>query len=142
MLRFLPLLFVLACSDASEPTDSPAGTDDLQTDTEAPAEPEVHVIDADTLKGWIDEGEDFHLINVHVPRAGEIPGTDIHIAYNDVDAIEAQIGDPDALVVLYCRTGPMSAQASAALVGRDYTQIYDLTVAMVGWQHAGYQLGE
>ena len=54
--------------------------------------------------------KDFELINVHIPYAGEIPGTDIHIAYTETDALEAQLDyDLGNKAVLYCLTGPMSA---------------------------------
>jgi len=135
------LILAAACATSTEPSDTDGvGTDSGETDTEAA--PEVHVIDAATLKGWLDEGKELALINVHVPRNGEITGTDVHITFRDVDGIEAWLDDPDRLVVLYCRTGPMSAQASAALVDRGHTQVYDLTVGMVGWLNAGYTLDD
>ncbi len=70
---------------------------------------------------------------MHIPYAGEIPDTDAHVAYNDVPAIEAQLGDDITTeAVLYCRTGPMSAIAADALIDLGYCRIYDLPAGMVG----------
>ena len=85
------------------------------------------------------ESNDFALVNVHVPYAGEIPGTDAHVAYTDTAALEAQLSnDLGAKSVLYCLTGPMSAIASKALVKLGYCRIYDLPGGMIGWETEGY----
>ena len=81
------------------------------------------------------------LINTHVPYAGEIPGTDIHIAYTDGSELIAELGDQvDRLVVVYCNTGPMSLTAATTLVDAGYTNVHDLPEGMVGWTAAGYSL--
>ena len=85
------------------------------------------------------DNKDFHLINVHTPYAGEIVGTDTHIPFNDVDAIETYLGsDKAANVVLYCLTGPMSKQAGNALVKRGYCNIKDMAAGAYKWKQAGY----
>ncbi len=131
-----------ADDDASDDDDATADDDDA---TEAPFTcegimPEVTELWPDDLAAML-EDKDFELINVHVPYAGEIAGTDVHIAFTDVDAIEAHLGgDVTARAVLYCLTGPMSAQATAALVDRGYCRIFDLTPGMIGWEQAGYTI--
>jgi rhodanese-related sulfurtransferase len=83
--------------------------------------------------------EDFALINVHIPYAGEIVGTDASIPYTDVDAIEAFLGHQlDARVVLYCLTGPMSVAAGDELVSRGYCAVFDLEGGLTAWENAGY----
>jgi len=85
------------------------------------------------------DNKDFELINVHIPYAGEIVGTDVHIAYTDVDAIEAHLGSQlAAKVVLYCLTGPMSEIAGDDLVSRGYCQVYDMPDGLFQWQQLGY----
>lgn len=118
-------------------TDADSGTADTVTEGD-PAE--VHELDADTLAAWLADN-DVLLLNVHVPYAGEIPGTDAHIAYTEVDALAAEIGtDLDRVVVVYCKSGPMSADAAAALVEREYRGIWDLPGGMNAWEAAGYTL--
>ncbi len=142
------VLTLFACSGDTTTTDSgttadsgtTTGTTDTPTDT-GPAE--VHQLSVHELKAWLDEDKDFLFINVHVPYAGEIPGTDVHIAYTDTDALAAEIGsDLNRLTVLYCLTGPMSAKAAQDLVDLGYRNIWDLPEAMNGWEDAGYALSE
>ncbi len=85
--------------------------------------------------------KDFILVNVHVPYAGEIQGTDAHLAY---DRIEAELSRWPARkttpIVVYCRSGAMSAMAARTLARLGYTNLRDLSGGMVAWQEAGYPL--
>lgn len=83
--------------------------------------------------------KDFLLINVHVPYAGQIPGTDTHLTYANVDAIAAYIGaDVDRRTVVYCLTNSMSTSAGNQLVARGYRAIRYLDGGMIAWKNAGY----
>jgi rhodanese-related sulfurtransferase len=82
--------------------------------------------------------KDFELINVHIPYAGEIPDTDIHIPFTDIDALEAHLDDDHGnKAVLYCLTGPMSAIAAAELIDLGYCEIFDMPAGMIGWEAEG-----
>jgi len=99
----------------------------------------ITIITPSELDAMLDD-KDFLLVNVHIPYAGEIPGTDAHIRYTDTSALEDGIGPEGTKVVLYCRTGPMSATAAADLRDRGYCNIYDMPAGMNGWESAGYTL--
>lgn len=102
--------------------------------------PELTELSPDDLDAMLQD-KDFQLVNVHIPYAGEIPGTDAHVAYNDPVALETQLDeDVTTKAVLYCQTGPMSAIAGAALIDRGYCRIYDLPAGMVGWEAEGYPI--
>lgn len=96
-------------------------------------------IDAETLWAMLQQ-KDFTLINVHIPYAGELPQTDLFIPYNEIEQSEKLPQDKDAKIVVYCRSGPMSAKAAKALVELGYTNVWNLKQGMREWQQAGYPL--
>jgi rhodanese-related sulfurtransferase len=87
------------------------------------------------------EKENFPLVNVYVPFAGDIPGTDLSIPYNEIEEnLDKLPPDKAAKIVLYCLGGPMSFDAAETLVKLGYTNISDLDGGMEAWQNAGFDL--
>lgn len=85
--------------------------------------------------------KDFVLVNVHVPYEGEIRRTDAFLPYTEVDAKAPRLfPDRRAKIVVYCRTGRMSAIAANALVRLGYSRVLNLDGGMVAWERAGYPL--
>lgn len=86
------------------------------------------------------KNKDFHLVNVHIPYEGEIENTDLFIPYNEIDKHMDRLPGKDAKIVVYCRSGSMSASAAETLVKSGYTSVWHLRGGMNEWQHAGYQI--
>jgi rhodanese-related sulfurtransferase len=87
------------------------------------------------------KNKDFVFINVHIPFAGNIAGTDLSIAYDEIGQNLSQLPtDKNAKIVLYCRSGRMSAIAAEELVKLGYTNVWDLDGGMVDWEQAGFDL--
>ncbi len=92
------------------------------------------------LKGLMD-GEDLFIVNVHVPFAGDIPATDAHVPFDEIeDNLLEFPAAKDAKIVVYCRSGSMSAISARDLVEAGYSNVYNLDGGFRAWSVAGYEL--
>jgi rhodanese-related sulfurtransferase len=83
---------------------------------------------------------DATLINVHVPYDGEIDGTDLFIRFDQIAGRTADLPAKNQPIILYCRTGRMSAIAAETLVGLGYTNVTELAGGMEAWTASGLPL--
>jgi len=96
---------------------------------------DISVTDLQALLGASDKPL---LVNTHIPFQGDIAGTDVSIAFNEIaDHLDQLPADKDAPVVLYCRSGPMSVRAATTLAGLGYTQVFSLVGGFNAWAAAG-----
>ena len=144
------MLLVVACTQASSTTaPSAVETTSAIFPKNADGYADITVQPFDKLRtpqlAELLANKDFSLINVYIPYEGEIPGTDVHIPYNEIEGYADQLPqDKDAAgylhIVLYCRSGSMSATASKTLVEMGYTNVTDVQGGMNAWKAAGYEL--
>ncbi|CAN5886244.1 hypothetical protein BH23ACT11_BH23ACT11_29880 [soil metagenome] len=156
LLFLLIALMVSGCGGgkAGAPSDPGSGSEDASPKTSAatdsvengkvgetvPVEGGSFTrVPPEELKTMIDE-EEVPLVNVHIPFEGDIPDTDLSIPYNKIDQNTGRLPAKDEKIVLYCRSGGMSAEASKTLVGLGYTNVWDFGGGMNAWQQSGYQL--
>jgi phage shock protein E len=97
---------------------------------------DISVIELQTML----ENKDFTFINVHIPFEGNITGTDLSIPYDQIAQNLDKLPDKTARIVLYCRSGRMSAIAAETLVGLGYTDIWNLSGGMTAWEQAGLKV--
>lgn len=87
------------------------------------------------------KNKDFYMVNVHNPYEGEIEKTDAFISYDEIDKnLDKLPKDKNAKIVVYCRSGRMSAEASQKLTELGYTNVYNQILGMHDWQSKGYPL--
>ena len=86
--------------------------------------------------------KDFLLVNTHVPYEGEIEQTDAFIAYEEggPQRVGEYPADRSARIVLYCRSGRMSAIVAEELVNAGYKNVWNLEGGMIAWERAGYAI--
>jgi len=87
------------------------------------------------------ENKDFTLVNVHTPREGDIPQTDLRLAYDQIEQNLTQLpAEKDAKIVVYCLTSGMAKKAVATLLSQGYTNIWMLEGGTTAWLEAGLTL--
>ncbi len=85
--------------------------------------------------------KDFTFINVHTPYEGEIEQTDLFIEYDYIMANKDKLPkDKNTPIVLYCRSGNMSAQALSTLKDMGYVNVSHLKGGLKAWQRTGSEL--
>ena len=89
----------------------------------------------------IDVPEAF-VVNVHVPVARDLAGTDARVPYDEVVDDESMPAAKDTPLLLYCETGRMSAIAGRDLIAAGYTDVSHLDGGMEAWRRAGRPLEE
>jgi rhodanese-related sulfurtransferase len=139
----LMLAILLAACGGQESADSASSVSDLSSQTQTvPVEGGGSFTDvsADGLALML-EKKDFPLINVHIPYAGEIEGTDEFIPFDQMEQnLDKLPADKDAKIVLYCRSGSMSGTSARTLVELGYTDVWNVDGGMIAWQASGRPL--
>jgi rhodanese-related sulfurtransferase len=128
------LIVLSACSDTSQP-DIAEDIGQVVPVTGGGSYVDIIPSELDSML----EGDDFFFVNVHIPNEGEIPGTEAHIAFDQIaQRLNEFPEDKDAPIVIYCRSGSMSATAARDLVSAGYTNVYNLDGGFRSWTAAGY----
>lgn len=129
-------LSLLACGGGSSSVDST--NENVGTRVEVDGGSYVDITPG-VLRSWL-EDKDFLLVNVHTPYEGEIEPTDESIPFDEIEENLSLFPQRDAKVVVYCRSGSMSATAARTLAGLGYTNVWNLDGGMMAWEEAGYPL--
>jgi rhodanese-related sulfurtransferase len=136
ILLFLIAVFLTACKSTA--TKQPAGeVVGQKVSAVGGSYTDVSVTELQTMLA----NKDFTFINVHIPFEGNIAKTDKSIPYDQIGQNLAKLpSDKNAKIVLYCRSGRMSAIAAETLVGLGYTNIWNLSGGMAAWEQAGLKV--
>ncbi|MGH7461812.1 MAG: rhodanese-like domain-containing protein [Longimicrobiales bacterium] len=87
------------------------------------------------------KSKDFFFGNTHIPYDGEIESTDAFIPYDETaQRLSEYPADKNAKIVLYCRSGRMSATMAQELVKAGYTNVWNLDGGMIAWEKVGLPL--
>ena len=137
LTALVSLCVLAACSAPATPVAAPAQSAPVQVEGGAYADINPAQL-ADMLKH-----KDFFFVNTHIPYEGEIEPTDAFIPFDQtLQSLDQYPSDKDAKIVLYCRSGRMSAIAAEELVKAGYTNVWNLKGGMIDWRSAGLPLKE
>lgn len=103
----------------------------------------VREISIEEVKGLIDRGEKFHLVDVREESEwarDHLPGA-IHLGKGVLERdIEQILTDTAAPIVLYCGGGYRSALAGDNLQKMGYTNVLSMWGGIRGWREKGFPL--
>lgn len=137
-----PRLAVLVTLALATVACSPSAGGGLASEVSVPVDGGGSYVDipADRLAAML-AAKDFVLVNVHVPYEGELAQTDAFIPFDRIAEESAALpADKTAKIVLYCRSGSMSAIAARTLVGLGYTSVYNLDGGLNAWRARGFEV--
>jgi len=81
------------------------------------------------------------VVDVHIPEQEHIPGTDAFIPYNEITNYSDRLPqDKNTPVLVYCRSGSMSREASLELQKMGYKTIYDLAGGINAYREANVRV--
>ena len=138
-ILFVMLILGLSACQSSTVTTGGLETTDIGTDIKinGGSYKEISVNELVSMM----EKKDFTLVNVHIPFEGDLPKTDLSLAYDTIGQNLDQLGgDQNAKIVLYCKSDRMSTIAAEELVKLGYTNIWNLDGGMVAWEQAGQSI--
>lgn len=122
-------ILIMTCMAGCAPKKAQSGTEAIRKDS-------YHKINAQEAKKMMDES-DVTIIDVRTPEEYEqahIPGA-VNLPNEEIGEAEPDIlGDKDAVLLIYCRSGRRSKEASDKLIAQGYTQIYDFG-GIIDWTY-------
>lgn len=100
-------------------------------------------INAEELKNKLDKKENFILVDVREQNewdAGHIPGA-LFVPLSQFDQeYEKHLSDPDAEVVVQCRSGKRSMDACMRLQGEGFSNLKNMTGGILEWIEQGHPI--
>lgn len=84
--------------------------------------------------------KNFTMINVHTPYEGEIPQTDFNIPFDRIAESLDKLPAKDAPVLIYCRSGRMSMEATLTLTRLGYNHVMHLEGGFNAWKADGNEM--
>jgi adenylyltransferase/sulfurtransferase len=144
-LRLFPILFalLLALSACAEPTTQEAATSAPPAEQAAQAEPADQAepaapsgpITPQQLETELQQTDRPFLLDVREPFEAEIatiPGTSTQIPLGELNTRMDEL-DPDAEIVVYCRSGSRSSQAVRMLRSAGFSNVRNLQGGTNAW---------
>lgn len=115
------------------------GTDSPAPRPEAPAGAASRLVDPEAFARAVSR-PGVVTINVHVPFAGSIAGTDASIPFDRIRPGASGLPPRTAALAVYCLSGNMSASAVREFAAMGYRDVVELEGGMNAWRDSGRAL--
>lgn len=132
-------LTFVGCSSMGSDSGNAANLDDTAP-ASGPGSSVSSLLGPAEFAAFLEEFPTTPVVNVHIPYEGHLDGTDAFVPFDSIAGWVDLPADPIAPIALYCRSGSMSATASATLADLGYSNIVELDGGMVAWEEAGLAL--
>ncbi len=127
-VSFLILVIISGCISTTKPPEKAQYTDiSVQQAKEMIDSGEVFILDVRT-QGEYDAG---HIKGSTLIPVQDIPAQELDKALNKIPR--------DKKILVYCKSGRRSTQASEILVNNGFAQVYNMKGGIVEWAKAGYE---
>lgn len=100
---------------------------------------QYRVVSVQDLASMLPE-KDFFMVNVHIPWEGDIPQTDLRLAYDQIEDNLALLPGQNERILVYCYTSGMAKIAVETLLNAGYTDVWMLDGGTAIWEAEGYSL--
>ncbi len=122
LLAFFGLIVVVVTFFAYSNT----GSDKSNSGQKSFASKGVQLVSPTQFSELVKKGDGF-LVDVHIPEQTHIPGTDAFIPFDEISKnLDKLPQDKSTPILVYCRSGSMSKNASQEIARLGYTNVYDL----------------
>jgi rhodanese-related sulfurtransferase len=101
----------------------------------------IKLIDSETVEELLQDDGVF-ILQAHTPYQGELNGTDLILEdWQNIASYQDQLPkDKSTPILVYCRSGRMSAISAKQLEDLGYETIYDFEGGMKAWEASGRKL--
>lgn len=98
----------------------------------------INLVNADEVEEFLQD-ENVFVLQAHEPYQGELNNTDLIIEdWQNIALYENQLPeDKSTPILVYCRSGRMSAISAKQLEDLGYEKIYDFDGGMKSWEASG-----
>ncbi len=100
---------------------------------ENPNAPEVHALPPEELRGWIESGRSFELLDVRTPEERAVSSIDTSVLLTAEEAARVEALPRETRLVFYCKAGGRSQQAAEYFAQKGFTEVHNLVGGIDAW---------
>lgn len=100
---------------------------------ENPNAPEVHALPPEELRGWLESGRSFELLDVRTPEERALSSIDTSVLLTAEEAARVEALPRETSLVFYCKAGGRSQQAAEYFAQKGFTEVHNLVGGIDAW---------